>query len=159
MRPGGRERSFGSCVTSAYHQSAVKVVILTASMDGIAQQRDEWEYHSEQRSIAKSQAQANRHDSTLFLAQHIAYAPDGVDQAWLPPGFQLLAQLLDIDLYHILTKIIAPYPVEQDILGKHLPWMNEKLLEHLEFEACEGNCALAPADIVATSIHGQISKA
>jgi len=60
--------------------------------------------------------------------------------------------LFDVDLYHIPIKIIIPYPFEQDVLGKHLPWMQEELLEYFEFEARQRHSALAAMYNVAAGI-------
>jgi hypothetical protein len=83
-----------------------------------------------------------------------------MQQAWLVLAFQLLAQLFHIDFNHIgvAAEVVAPHPVKQHLLGEYLQRVFQEGLEQLEFEAGQGDVALAAPDGMAAGVEGQISE-
>src|SRR3712207_9189710 len=75
------------------------------------------QHEQQDRRVPEREAETDRH---LLRPQDVARAADGVDQAGLAVGFELLAQVADVHLDHLrlAVEIVAPDPLEDPLAGE-----------------------------------------
>src|SRR5579884_4297491 len=86
-----------------------------------------------------------RMDTSRLLAQDVARAAHGVDQARLPGRLQLLPQVADVDLddLRLALEVVAPDPLIDAVAGEDLPRVLQEEAQQLVLGRRQGDGAAA----------------
>ena len=138
-RPRDRESSTRS---AAWRSAVVDLVAQLLAHDHVDDPRS--------RRIAAATAPAaasvsRREKLILRLAQHVAHAAHGVDQARLAARLQLAAEVRDVDLDRVRPglELVAPDALEDEVAGHHLARVEHEQLEQRVLGAGEVEVAVA----------------
>src|SRR4051794_27059265 len=94
------------------------------------------------------------------LAQDVAHAAHGVQQAPLASGLGLAAQVADVDAQRVRRRaeVVAPDALEERRARQHLARMLEEELEQRELGLGELDAARAATDLVGRAIEHEVAE-
>src|SRR6266567_434998 len=97
-------------------------------------------------------------NSSFRWLEHVAHAPDGLDQGWAA-GIDLLTQVGDVELDHVrlAAEVVVPYAVKDLCLAEHPPRVAHQVAEQLELRGGQLDELAAAADLTRVLVHTEIA--
>ena len=105
-----------------------------------------------------SRVRRSRMDMLHLLAQHVAHAAHGLDQARLAAGLGLLAQVADIDLQHVVltAEIVAPHFLQDLLAAQHLAGVAQQVVQQIVLLGSQAERAVAAPGLARHRVEAQV---